>query len=413
MNRLTTLQLELESRRQELGGLLDSAEERGEDFDAKVSDAKAAVQTAQSLLQTAALVEPSEPEQRHDTNQTAEDRAFRELRAKADFTRYVAAAMGGFGVSNGPELELNQHLGIAENYFPLELLGGPLEERALRDGDAGATQGTWLDRVFHGTAAERVGISFRTVPPGLASYPITSAGGSPAQRGRTQAAAESTYTVDVTEIKPARRAVHGIYSIEDDMRLPGLASAIERDMAMAMVESVDRAVFDGDAGSNETTANIVGMKTAAITEFTISQTNKIKPDEILKSILAYIDGKYAASIADVRLVVSVGSNTVWYSTIHNSTADNQTIAQFLMASGLGWTTRGGIDANTANGDFGAYLGLSRGIEGAGIAAVWSQGQLVRDVYSGASSGEVQLTLNYLWQLAFPRTDNYKRLKYVA
>ena len=46
-----------------------------------------------------------------------------------------------------------------------------------------------------------------------------------------------------------------------------------------------------------------------------------------------------------------------------------------MASGVSWTARGGIDANTANGDFGAYIGLSRGIEGAGIAAVWEQGQL--------------------------------------
>ena len=81
-------------------------------------------------------------------------------------------------------------------------------------------QGTWLDRVFHGTAAERVGISFRPVAPGVAAYPVTTAGGDSGQQGRTQAVTESTYTVAVTEIKPARRALHGIYSIEDDMRLP-------------------------------------------------------------------------------------------------------------------------------------------------------------------------------------------------
>ena len=80
----------------------------------------------------------------------------------------------------------------------------------------------------------------------------------------------------VTEIKPARRAVHGIYSIEDDARLPGIASAIERDMRMAMVESVDLAVFNGDGGANENTADIVGMKTASITEATLSQANSKK-----------------------------------------------------------------------------------------------------------------------------------------
>ena len=85
----------------------------------------------------------------------------------------------------------------------------------------------------------------------------------------------------------------------------------------------------------------------------------------------------------------------------------------MRMNGVDWTTRGGIDTNTANGDFGAYIGLGRGIEGAGIAAVWEQAQLIRDPYSGAKSGEVQLTLNYLWQLAFPRTGNFKRLKYVT
>ena len=114
----------------------------------------------------------------------------------------------------------------------------------------------------------------------------------------------------------------------------------------------------------------------------------------------------AASLGDIRIVNSVGANVLWYGGIHNSAADNQTIAQFLMASGLSWTTRGGIDANTANGDFGAYVGLGRGIEGAGIAAVWEQAQMIRDPYTSATKGEVQLTLSYLWQLGFPRTANF-------
>ena len=168
-----------------------------------------------------------------------------------------------------------------------------------------------------------------------------------------------------------------------------------------MVESVDRAVFNGDGGANENTADVVGLQTAAITEATLTQANSQKADEVLKFFLAYVDGQYAASLADVRVVTSVGANVLWHGSIHNSAADNQTIAQFLMASGLTWMARGGIDINTANGDFGAYIGLARGVEGAGIVAVWEQGQLVRDIYSGAKTGEVQLTLNYLFQLAFP------------
>ena len=348
-----------------------------------------------------------------ETTDTSEGREYRELRQAASFSRYVAAAMAGKGVGDGAESELNQHLGIADNYFPLRMLAGDYETRAARDGDADTMQGTWLDRVFQGTAAERVGISFRPVSPGVSAYPVTTAGGSPVQRGRTEAVTESTYTVVITEIKPARRALHGVYSIEDDMRLPGLSDAIERDMRMAMTESVDLVVFNGDSGANENTADITGLQTAGISEFTLTQANKIKAPETLQAFLAYVDGLYAASMGDIRIVTSVGANVLWYGTVANSAAENQTVAQFLMASGMSWTTRGGIDTNTANGDFGAYVGLGRGIDGAGIAAVWEQAQLIRDPYSGAKTGEVQLTLNYLWQMAFPRTANFKRLKFVS
>ena len=337
-----------------------------------------------------------------------------ELRNRLQFGTYVAAAMAGRPVLSGPESEYNAERGIKEGYFPMELLADGLPEtRAARNGDAQANQGTWLDRVFYDSAATRVGISFRSVAPGLASYPITVSGGAGVQRARTEAVAESTYTIAVTEMKPTRHAVHGIYSIEDDMRLPGMADAIERDMRAGIVDSVDIACFKGDSGASGTDADIVGLQTAGITEGTLTQANKVMADDTLAYFLAHVDGKYAAGMGDLNIVASVGANVLWYSTIHAAAVDNQTVAQFLMASGINWMARGDIDTATANGDFGAYVGLARGMEGAGIAAVWESGQLIRDPYSNADKGEVKLTLNYLWNLAFPRTANFKRLKYVS
>ena len=71
------------------------------------------------------------------TKDTPEGKEYRELRSSVDFGRYVAAAMGGHGVTNGPELELNQHLNIADGYFPMELLAGDEPEvRAAINGEA-------------------------------------------------------------------------------------------------------------------------------------------------------------------------------------------------------------------------------------------------------------------------------------
>ena len=369
--------------------------------------------------QTALTIAGDEPanETRADDDgretRTSEDLELDELRSEVQFGRYLAAALGDTGVSNGPEAEYNQHLGIAANRFPMELLARDLETRAARDGDAEASQGSWLDRVFAGSASQRLGVSFRNVAPGVASYPVTTAGGSPAQRGRTQDAAESTYTVSITELKPSRAAVHGIYSIEDDARLPGLAASIERDMRMAMTEDVDNVVFVGDSGANENVADITGLTSAGITESTLTQTNKVKGPESLAAFLGYVDGKYASTLGDVRVVAAQGANTLWYSTVVNSAASNQTIAQFMMDSGLSWTVRGGIENNTAAGDFGAFAGLANGIDGSAIVAVWDAGQLIRDPYSNATSGEVKLTLNYLWNFGIPRTANFKRIKFVA
>ena len=417
MDTLQKVQLKQSELRVKLSELLDTpVETRAETFADDLGALTSQVKSVELEVQAAILAQPEIVEKRSEEKptETAEERELLELRSAVHFSKYVAAALSGGGVQAGAELELNQHLGIAQNYFPMEMLAPKLETRAARDGDAMATQASWLDRVMAQTAAERLGVSFRTVAPGVATFPYTSAGGSPVQRGRTEAVAESTYTVAVAEMKPTRAAVTGKYSIEDDMRLPGMADAIERDMRAAMSEDVDRTIFLGDSGASGTDADITGLNTyGSVAEPQLTQAQKIKADETLKVFVTQLDGIYAASLADLRIVASKGANALWYSTIHAAAVDNQTIAQFLMASGMSWTMRGQLEDDTANGDFGAYMGMARGIEGAAIAAVWDAGQLIRDPYSGAKTGEVELTLNYLWNFAVVRTANFKRLKFVT
>ena len=183
---------------------------------------------------------------------------------------------------------------------------------------------------------------------------------------------------------------------------------------MAVAEAVDAAVFKGDDGANGNDADIAGLQTlAGTTEKTVTQANKVKGAETLKAFLELVDGKHAGTLGDLRVVSSVGSNVLWgTSVLPDPATTGETVAHFLMRSGLSWRTREGIDANTANGDFGAYIGRQRGIMGAGVAAVWSSGELIRDMYTGATKGEVNLTLATYWDFAVPRASNFARLKYV-
>ena len=57
--------------------------------------------------------------------------------------------------------------------------------------------------------------------------------------------------------------------------------------------------------------------------------------------------------------------------------------------------RGEIESGTTNNDFGAFVGLGRGMSGAGVAPVWNRGELIVDPYSSAAKGEIELTVNWL------------------
>ena len=336
----------------------------------------------------------------------------RAIRSRVNVSDYMGAALEQRAV-DGAALEYNQVLHIPGNRFPLEMLAPAIEHRAETNVDAAATQRTWLDRLFAETMSAYIGVSFEAVPPGLASFPVTATGPSGAQRARMEAAGAGAWTLSVSELKPKRNTVHLVFSSEDAARLPGLEDALGRDMRMSIQEAVDRAVFNADTGADGTDADIAGLKTLAGTEKTLTQANKIKADETFKAFLELVDGRHASTIGELRVVSSVGSNVLWGGTIHNSAASNETIAQFLARSGVSWRTRDGIDANTANGDFGAYIGRQRGIQGAGVAAVWNSGELIRDPYTSAAKGEVNLTLAYLWDFAVPRASNFARLKYVT
>ena len=402
---------EIRQRLAELAGV----EEMGDEHRAEIGTLRTEYADVELRLQAATVgddppvdppVDPVDP-----SDGDAEFRELQALRGRVGFGQYLGAALEGRSVA-GAEAEFNQHLSIPGDRFPLEMLAPKLEERAAINGDAAASQSSWLDRLFAGTAAQALGVTMPSVAPGVNAYPVITSNASPVQRGRTEAATAATISATVTEIKPTRSTVTATYSVEDNARLPGLADAIQRDLAASMTEKIDRTIFKGDSGANENTADIVGLQTASITELTLTQAAKIKKDDTISLFAELVDGKHAASLGDLNIVASVGSNTLWVSTFPTNNR-NESMAQILRDNGITWTTRGEIEANTANGDFGAYIGLQRGIENAAVAPVWDSGQMLVDPYSGAKSGEVQLSLHYLWGFQIPRLASYRRLKYVT
>ena len=184
-----------------------------------------------------------------------EDRERMELRSRTRFRDFLVA-VDEHRTADGAAGEYLDALGIKRigrnggTAFPMEMLAPPMEQRATSNTDTTVMPRRWLDRLFAGSAAMTVGVTMESVPAGVASFPVTTAGASAAQRQRsTDAAADAVWTVGVTEAKPKRNAVRAVFSIEDAARIPGLESALVRDLRMALVEGIDKAIFIGDAAA--------------------------------------------------------------------------------------------------------------------------------------------------------------------
>ena len=419
MTTTQTLQLELSELRQTINDLLAIEPAKlTEEQRAELATKTTRIQDAEVEFRASLVADPGPEITESREAGTAEQRELRALRGKVELHHYVEAAVEK-RACDGAEAELNAALKIGAHKFPLEILAPvetrAIEQRATTDVDIATTPKRWLDRLFAQAAASRIGITFEAVESGAASFPIISAGASGAQRGRSEAAAAGAWTVGVVELKPTRNGVHAVFSREDDLRNPGLQDALTRDLRMALTDAVDLAIFEGDSGANEDAADITGLQTAVgVVEEEITQAGKITGTGVLEAFAALIDGKHATMGSELRTVLSVGAQRLWMSQLANTGASvDTTIAEFLKRAGIELSSRGGIDEATTADKFGAFVGRDRGLVGAGIAAVWSDGMLIVDPYSGAQSGNIQLSMNSFWSFGLPRPSNFSRLKFVA
>lgn len=405
---------------------LEDGTEPSAELLAKIDSATKAVRACEVELRAAITAEAAEDEEHREEEPDAEARALIRLEERASLGRFVQRSIMGKPF-DGAELEFSQALKLADDQVPLQLFigrnfegleersePGKVEERTTTDTDIATRPRRWVDRLFAGTAAQALGLTFDSAQPGTQAYPITTAGGTPAQRGREEAAVAGAWTIGVKSFDNARMSIRYEFALEDANRVPGLEAALQRDMRMALRERVDHAIFAGATGADEDRADITGFFSQAdVVAETLTQANKVKADKTIEELAGLIDGIHAERAGDLRIVASVPWNQLAMSTIANSAAENQTLAQFLMASGINWRTRAGIGATTAAGQNVMAIGRGRGIMGAGVVIMWPGAMLIRDQYTKAAEGAVALTLHTFWNWGLVRPSSFAKVTAAA
>ena len=346
--------------------------------------------------------------------------AYKKLVDRVDIQTIATSAIEHRALQ-GAAKELNQHHKLPDGggHFPLSILFKDDEHRTMTDTTTTRMPRPWADMLFSMTKAADLGIMPEAVTSGTASYPVTRTfPTSGAQRGREQAASVSVWTTENIDIDNSRSTVHVELNSEDQIRNPMLRSASERHLRKAIAQGIDKAIFLGDTGANEDSADITGLDAAVdIVEKTITQTNKLLPNKTLETFTSLLDGVHAETLSDLGVVTSVPANLLWHDTILSVASETasvfRTMRKHLMDEGLMWSTRADLADGTGNGKWLGFAGRKTDLQSSYACPVWNSGQLVVDPYTSAKSAKLLLTLHYFWNFKLIRASSFARIKFIT
>ena len=395
MNALQKAQLALEEKRAALGKLLD-AEERGDDWPDKLTKAKEAVTSAQTVVAVAGLTEPEIEEHREDTKAGAE---LRGLLDGANVGQMFDSVLGGSRPS-GQIAELQEHYELESNQIPVQLLtrrhDDEIEKRAVTPapGDVGQNQQGIVNYVFPMSAAAFLGVEQPTVGVGESVFPVLTSEltvGTPAENAEQN---ETTGAFSADVLSPSRIQASFFYSREDRARFAGMDAALRENLSMGLADGLDRQILVGTNGLL-TGTNLPNNTEGSATTF---------DNYISKLAFARVDGRLAATTSDVRTVMGSKSYEDAGSTYRNASVDRTALDRLMELTG-GVRVSAHVPAAASNKQNAVVrVGNNRDM----VAPIWSGISLIVDEVTKAKAGQIVITAVMLHAVKILRQAGYHK-----
>ena len=398
------IQLRLSEIRERLNafGNDDDIEYRQEEADALATEYR----QLESKYRVALIRESEEIESTPTPELDGEGRESRAMELDLEIRNYVTAALNDFPLE-GREREYNDALKLSGvgTQLPWVALLSPEERAELRaatvaPSDADMSVRGILGRVFAASAADHLGVVSPMVPQGAANFPVLSGGASP---GTVAAGADADETeAKITPVVLDPRRLTASYRIrqEDIHKLAMLEDSLRLDLAGAMMESRDKAVFNGNGAS----PNVSGFLDTASDDAALTA-----PDDptAVAAFAAYasaraklVDGRHAMSADSVRVVC--GAQTYSHaSELYQAGSGASAIEKFNPR------VSAHIPAPASN----IQTAVASRSVGRAVSVMWASIALIRDIYTGASKGEIVITATALWNFAILDAAGFSLLKF--
>ena len=311
---------------------------------------------------------------------------------RADMGRIVDALLAGRSV-DGAEAELQDEYGLDRNQIPLAMLRTTGVTPGPTDGPA--TARPVIPYIFPMSAHTFLGIGTPTVAAGEAVYNVLTTAPTVHAPAKGAEAAHSTGTFTSEKLDPSRLQASVFFTREDRARVPGMASALRRNLADALSSGLDAKII---ASLQEAAAD-GGL--ADVTAATAISTYAAYKSAVVDSV----DGRHATMASSVRLLV--GAATYRHASgVYRGAATDEDAAQMLTRISGGFRVSSHMAAAASN----VQEGIAARATGAthAVAPVWEGVTLIPDEITKASSGEIVLTAVMLYAFAVLRQDGFNR-----
>ena len=140
-----------------------------------------------------------------------------------------------------------------------------------------------------------------------------------------------------------------------------------------------------------------------------ASSNELSFPKVIQAGLSVIDGKYAHNLSESRLLVSPSAYIAAGTAFQSSGNSDVAASDYMIARSGGFRASANLPADDAH--ISKAVAFATGGAGSAIAPVWEGVQLIRDMYTGAASGEVAITALALWGFKLLRTAPYSYVKF--
>ena len=375
MTAAQTIEIRLSTCRQRLNELLQ-VETRSDEQQTEMETLTTEVGVKEPELRAALAAEVG-PQEVVTPTENAETRQRRELSDQSDMGRIMGAVIEHRAI-DGREGEMQTELGLASNQVPLSMLRA--EHRAVTPapGDVGQNQAPIIPYVFPQSVAAFLGVDMPTVGVGEAIFPVLTKKldvRTPAESGE---ATETTGAFSAEVLSPARLQASFFYSREDRARFAGMDAALRQNLSAGLSDGLDQQVVAGGEGLLDGT-NLANHNVSAETSYAL-----------YRSQLGYgrVDGRYASSIADIRLVMGAATYGHAAEQFRSTNAGDRAALEDLASATGGVRVSAHVPAVSGNKQ---NVIVRRGMARDMVVPIWEGISLIPDEITGAKKGEISIT----------------------